>query len=194
MGKYGLSKIFAEVIDRMDLPNAQGFEDFTGSIAHAPPPCERNLGARCQLDFGEVGLHFRAVFAVDGTRKCVCPVLSTKSSEGIVGAHHTCVAAKPNDALSIRPLEQFVVDEPDAFVQTSAQQLGVVRLKLVGVREEEVGLVLDELVNGNFLDAKEHVAIAEVFVYLDPRGCVLFVCDTTNGTGLNHQFYIGKPL
>ena len=82
--------------------------------------------------------------------------------------------------LSVRPLEQLVVDEPDAFVQTGAQQLGVVGLKLVSVREEEVGLVLDELVDGNFLDAKEHVAIAEVFVELDPRGCVLFVGDPAN--------------
>ena len=192
--EYGLFKVFPEEIDRMYFPNSHEFEDFAGTIAHASPTCERHLGSRGQFDLGKVGLHLRAVFAIDGARQVVSPVLCAKRAKRIVCPHHSSISAKTNDAPSARSLEQLVIDETDALVQASAQQLGVVGLKLESVRKEEVGLVGNQLIDGNLFDPKEHVAIAEVFAELNTGSDKLGIGNSPDIAGLDDQFHIGKPF
>ena len=55
------------------------------------------------------------------------------------------------------------------------------------MREEEVGFALDEIVNRHFLDSKDNIARAEVFLDVSAHSLKVFVRVASTGGRLNHD-------
>jgi hypothetical protein len=94
----------------------------------------------------------------------------------------------------VRVLKHFVIDEADFFIKNSAEQVAVIRLLLIGMAEEHIILPREKHLDGHFLNAQEHVAIAKIFLERYAGILVLLIGKSPDGAGLHGDFRLGILL
>ena len=192
MGEDGLAEVFAQVVYGMDLADAHGLEEFARAIPDAAMTGQGDFGGGSEADLGEVALQLLAVRAVYRARQVIRAVVGAIGAERIVGPDDAGKPAETDDALSARTLQQFVVDEPNLLVDAGSEQFGVVGLELEGVREEEIGLLGDQLVDRHLLHSEQDVTIAQVLLELDAGLGVFGIGDAPHIAGLDGQLDVRK--
>jgi len=102
-----------------------------------------------------------------------------------MGAYHAGKEAEAQDPLAVCMHQAFVVYQGDVFFYDMLQHSLVMGLLLFGMREEEVGFTGHELFLWHFLDAKEDVAMGEVFLQGDACVGIFLVCIAAVRGGLH---------
>ncbi len=114
--------------------------------------------------------------------------------------NHTSVPRMPtkgHQASAGRCHQQLVIDQPDSLpspspvkaylVQNILQHRHVLLLALVSVRKEEIGLLWQQVLNEDFLDAQNDIRLAQVIAN---NGTSLTV--STKDGGYSLVFCVGK--
>jgi len=85
----------------------------------------------------------------------------TNSSEEIKSSCDTSISSEGNKSLGILFLifsDALIVNHSDVIFKHGIKQRHVILLGFNGVREEEVSLIGDEVLNRDFFDPEDHIA------------------------------------
>jgi len=176
----------ADEVVLVHFADPERIEDFLRPAADPPKPRQQDGEVAGQLDVLAAHFeHFRKSSGIDGAGQGVPAGLEPVGPESVVGTHEPCPTPESDDALAARAAKQLVVNQADAVAQDGREQRRIVGLKLVGVAEEEVGLLRNQLSDGHFLDPEEDVAVAEVFLQRNAGRGVLGIGDAAHGAGLD---------
>ncbi len=138
--------------------------------------------------------HVVQIQAVNRTRDGKAPIPFPPCPNSIVCSNQSSPTSKTNDSPATWPLEQFIVDEANSFVEDFTQQSGIVRLQFMGMTKKQVRLVWNQFLGIDLLNTNEHITVTQVFLHLYPRGRIFGISNPTNWTGLNNDIQLRKSF
>ena len=192
--EHRLGIVHAQKVVRMHGAELHVVEHFTSTLPHPAMACEDNLEVRGKGDTLNVREHFFEVAAVDGLGQFKRFTAQTIGSQPAVGTDKPGPTTEADDAATAGSLQQFVIDEADFLIEDGREQLRIVRLQLMGVAEEEVGLSRHQVLYVDLLHPNEDIAIRDVFAYIEARSAVFGIADAAHRAGLNGNFQLWKAL
>lgn len=114
--------------------------------------------------------------------------------DAIVRPHDAGKKTKPNDALAVFMLKTFKVDERNFSFYNGLQHFLVMGLLFSRMRKEQVGFILDQILNRYFFNTKKNIAFTDVFYHFNTGSTIFRILETPGVRLLNQYAYIRKLI
>ncbi len=174
--------------------NVHLIQHFLGTLPHPAVSRQYNSQVIRKLHSFGSGKHILQIQAIDSpgngeTSRALAPCSNT-----VVRSNQSCPPAKTNNSSAARSLEQFIINETDAFLQYFREQICIVGLQFVRVAEKEIRLVCNQFLSIHLFHSNEHITITQIFLHLQPHGCIFRISNSPHRTGLNGYIQFRETL